>query len=93
MAEVVVGVFALQMLKVYPHLKFVVQDRPESINQGKDEVFPKSAPWALKDGRVTFVDHDFFQRNPVIGADVYWLRRILSSSSSSSRIDATSGSS
>lgn len=66
------------MLKAHPHLRFVVQDRPEVISQGKNEVFPTHAPWALKDDHVTFMDHDFFQPNPVVGADVYWLRRILS---------------
>ncbi|KAH9225206.1 hypothetical protein K456DRAFT_1755521 [Colletotrichum gloeosporioides 23] len=72
-----VGGFALQMLKAHPHLRFIVQDRPEVISQGKNEVFPIHAPWALKDDQVTFMDHDFFQPNPVVGADVYWLRRIL----------------
>jgi hypothetical protein len=32
---------------------------------------------ALREGRVTFVEHDFFKPNPVQDADVYWLRYIM----------------
>ncbi|TDZ37504.1 O-methyltransferase tpcA [Colletotrichum spinosum] len=71
------GGFALQMLKAHPHLRFVVQDRPEVIDQGKNEVFAKHAPWALENDQVSFVNHDFFQPNPAAGADIFWLRRIL----------------
>jgi len=45
--------------------------------QAKEEVWPKENPEALKCGRVSFMQHDFFEINPVKGADVYWLRYIL----------------
>ncbi|CAN9179538.1 unnamed protein product [Alternaria sp. RS040] len=72
-----VGGFPLQLLNVYPKLKFVVQDRPENVERGEHEVYPKEAPDAVSSGRVTFQAHDFFQPNPVKNADVYWLRGIL----------------
>ncbi|KAL0938169.1 o-methyltransferase [Colletotrichum truncatum] len=72
-----VGGFALQLLKVHPRLRFVVQDRPEVISQGRNEIFPQLAPWALENNQVSFVEHDFFKANPTVGADVYWLRRIF----------------
>ncbi|KAI4098278.1 MAG: hypothetical protein LQ339_006537 [Xanthoria mediterranea] len=71
-----VGGFVLQLLPVYPQLKFVVQDRVENVKQG-EEIFPREAPDAIPSGRVRFMAHDFFQENPVKGADVYWLRGIL----------------
>ncbi|KAI4225567.1 MAG: hypothetical protein L6R36_003818 [Xanthoria steineri] len=72
-----VGGFVLQLLPVYPQLKFVVQDRLENVQQGEEDIFPREAPDAIPSGRVRFMAHDFFQENPVKGADVYWLRGIL----------------
>jgi O-methyltransferase domain len=71
------GGFVLQLLQVYSKLRCIVQDRPEVIKQAKEEIWPQEAPAALKDGRVAFMEHDFFQPNPVKGADVYWLRGVL----------------
>lgn len=71
------GGFILQLLPVYPNLRYVVQDRPEVIKQAKEEIWPQEAPSAVKEGRVTFMEHDFFEPNPVKGADVYWLRGVL----------------
>ncbi|KAK2834889.1 hypothetical protein FQN49_006815 [Arthroderma sp. PD_2] len=72
-----VGGFVLQLLDLYPKLRFVVQDREENVRQGETEVFPREAPDALLSKRVEFMAHDFFQENPVKGAEVYWLRGIL----------------
>ncbi|KAL8996752.1 MAG: hypothetical protein Q9169_003823 [Polycauliona sp. 2 TL-2023] len=71
------GGFVLQLLPVYPQLKFVVQDRAENVEQGETVIFPREAPDAISSGRVTFMAHDFFEENPVEGAAVYWLRGIL----------------
>lgn len=56
----------------------IVQDRPENVKRGEEEIFPEKAPDALASGRVKFMAHDFFEPNPVKQADVYWLRAILS---------------
>ena len=71
------GGFTLQLSRLYPKLKFVVQDRGPVIEQGRSTVWPKENPAALADGRVEFMEHDFFEPQPVIGADVYWLRYIM----------------
>lgn len=55
----------------------MVQDRGPVLKQAQEEVWPKENPRALEDGRVRFVEHDFFERNPIEGADIYWLRAIL----------------
>jgi hypothetical protein len=55
----------------------VVQDRAPVLQQAEHRVWPKENPAALAAGRVKFMEHDFFRKNPVHGADVYWLRYIL----------------
>nr|POF15333.1 o-methyltransferase tpca [Quercus suber] len=71
------GGFDLQLSKLYPQLNFVVQDRGPTIQHGKSQVWPAENPDALSEGRVTFMEHDFFQKNPIEGAEIYWLRYIL----------------
>ena len=71
------GGFAMQLLSVHSHLNCVVQDRAEVIKQAEEEIWPQSASKLLHTGRVKFLAHDFFQPNPVQGADVYWMRAIL----------------
>ena len=71
---------------MYPKLKFIVQDRGPVLQQAKEIVWPKENPSALAEGRVTFVEHDFFQPNPVRDAEVYWLRYILYVASSFCRL-------
>ena len=67
----------MQLSSIYPKLKFVVQDREEFLDQGRNEVWAEGAPEALKSGRVEFIPHDFFLPNPVKNAEIYWLRYIL----------------
>ncbi|KAL2869086.1 O-methyltransferase tpcA [Aspergillus lucknowensis] len=72
-----VGGFCIQLSHLYPELNFVVQDRAPALKQAQSSVWPKENPKALAEGRVSFVTHDFFNDNPVKGADVYWLRYIM----------------
>lgn len=72
-----VGGFCLQLSHIYPQLRFVIQDRAPALEQAQKEIWPRENPNALKSGRVQFQPHDFFEPNPVQGADVYWLRYIL----------------
>lgn len=46
-------------------------------SKAKEEVWPVENAAALAEGRVEFMPHDFFQANPVKGAEVYLLRWIL----------------
>ncbi|AEO59636.1 hypothetical protein MYCTH_2066662 [Thermothelomyces thermophilus ATCC 42464] len=71
------GGFALQLSHIYPDLEFVIQDRGPVLEQGETELWPRENPAALRAGRVKFQQHDFFDENPVKGADVYWLRYII----------------
>lgn len=72
-----VGGFSMQLLRVYPHLNCVVEDRAEVVRQGEQEVWPQQAPDLLQSGKVKFLAHDFFKPNPIEGADVYFLRGVL----------------
>lgn len=72
-----VGGFDIQLSRLYPNLKFVIQDRAPVLKQGQEDVWPKENPKALAEGRVTFTPHDFFKPNPVKGADVYWMRYVM----------------
>ncbi|CEO58344.1 hypothetical protein PMG11_03074 [Penicillium brasilianum] len=55
----------------FPELNITVQDLPENAAEGAATLKPELA------SRVTFQAHDFFQPQPVIGADIYLLRMIL----------------
>ncbi|KAL9047473.1 MAG: hypothetical protein Q9206_006754, partial [Seirophora lacunosa] len=71
-----VGGFDMQ-LWLYPKLNFVIQDRGPVLQRAAQNTWPKEISAALTDGRVRFMEHDFFNPNPVHGAEVYWLRYIL----------------
>jgi hypothetical protein len=65
------GTFSIAIAKKYPDLQFIVQDQPAVVAEGTDKL-PKELQ-----GRVSFMAHDFFEEQPVHGADVYLLRWIL----------------
>lgn len=66
---------SLDLARLYPDLHFIVQDRPALIEQAK-MVWATEYPEALA-SRVSLTPHDFFQVNPVKGADAYLLRYIM----------------
>ena len=54
-----------------PTVKCIVEDWPDVVAQGQEGL-----PADLQ-GRVSFQAHDFFQEQPIKGADVYLLRIVL----------------
>jgi hypothetical protein len=66
----------MQLHSVYPELSFVVQDTPSVLQQAQS-VWEMKYPSAVSEGKVKIAGHDFFKKNPVVGADVYWLRHIV----------------
>ncbi|KUI69008.1 Demethylsterigmatocystin 6-O-methyltransferase [Cytospora mali] len=72
-----VGGFCLQLSHLYPDLNFVLQDRGPVLKQAATAIWPKENPSAIRQGRVRFAPHNFFDPNPEKGADIYWLRYIL----------------
>lgn len=65
------GTISIALVKQFPLLHCIVQDRSEVVAEGRAKCPPE-----LID-RLTFMEHDFFTTQPVKGADVYYLRWIL----------------
>ncbi|KZT25807.1 S-adenosyl-L-methionine-dependent methyltransferase [Neolentinus lepideus HHB14362 ss-1] len=71
-----VGTHSLMVARAHPHLHVVVQDLPATIKQAKD-YWGLHLPEAVSDGRVEFIESDFFKPNPVKGAAVYFCRQTI----------------
>lgn len=67
---------SLDLAKMYPNLKFIIQDRPQVLEKAA-YLWTKEYPESLESRRVTMMPHDFFEANPIKGADVYLFRHIL----------------
>ncbi|RYP31586.1 hypothetical protein DL767_005695 [Monosporascus sp. MG133] len=70
------GGFLLQLSRLYPNLRLVLQDRQAVIEKAKS-MWKRENPDAVNGGKVEFVPHDFFQSNPVKNADVYFVRNVI----------------
>ncbi|KAH8585512.1 putative O-methyltransferase [Bisporella sp. PMI_857] len=66
------GHVSVRIAEKMPGMSFVVQDEKLILEAGRDEGIPEE----VKE-RVEFMPHDFFQPQPVKGADVYLFRFIL----------------
>ncbi|KAL1689190.1 S-adenosyl-L-methionine-dependent methyltransferase [Schizophyllum commune] len=71
-----IGSMCLDSAKRFPKLKFIVQDLLPVV-QSAPPVWNKELPGAIESGRVQFMEHDFFNEQPVKGADIYHMRYIL----------------
>ncbi|KAG6909442.1 hypothetical protein DXG01_000427 [Tephrocybe rancida] len=71
-----IGSRSLAVAKEYPNISFVIQDTDFMI-QDAVKFWNAELPDALTTGRVKLQVHDFFQPQPVKGADVYFLRMIM----------------
>ncbi|KAH8090989.1 S-adenosyl-L-methionine-dependent methyltransferase [Cristinia sonorae] len=71
-----VGGMSMDLARIHPNLKFVIQDRPAVVEQGKT-IWQRDFPEAVEGGRVTLMAHDFFAEQPVKGAEVYHMRYII----------------
>ncbi|KAI9695582.1 MAG: hypothetical protein M1820_008507 [Bogoriella megaspora] len=65
------GQTSCAIAKEFPKLKFVVQDLPDVIAEGK-----ATCPPDLQD-RVAFQEHDFFEPQPIHDADIYMFKAII----------------
>ncbi|KAG6894587.1 hypothetical protein C0995_014002 [Termitomyces sp. Mi166 len=71
-----IGSQSMVLAKEFPNLSFVIQDL-ESVIDDASKFWNAELPQALTTGRVNLQVHDFFQPQPVKGADVYFLRMVL----------------
>ncbi|KAJ6626254.1 S-adenosyl-L-methionine-dependent methyltransferase [Mycena sp. CBHHK59/15] len=67
------GHATVNLLKAFPALKFVVQDLPEVIDQGKSFIQTEITDSALR-SRVEYASLDFFNETPVKDCDIYFVR-------------------
>lgn len=68
---------SLGLAKRFPQLRFVLQDLPSMICQA-GTVWSRELPEAIETGRTKLMNHDIFTPQPIKGAEVYWMRYILS---------------
>ncbi|TGO46651.1 hypothetical protein BOTNAR_0574g00050 [Botryotinia narcissicola] len=64
------GFLSVELAKNYPKLNFVVEDYKKNVEQGAAQLSSELT------NRVKFVPHNFFDPQPVTGAEVYVLRHI-----------------
>ena len=65
-----IGTVSIALATAFPKLHFVVQDRPDVIGNAVVED-------ADIKNRIKFMEHDFFQEQPIKHADVYFFRWVL----------------
>ncbi|KAI4115130.1 MAG: hypothetical protein LQ338_007900, partial [Usnochroma carphineum] len=65
------GALSMELSLEFPQLSCIVQDQAKVIENGEAQLPPSSK------GRVSFMEHDFFQDQPVKAAGVYILRWVL----------------
>lgn len=73
------GHFARDLVEMSPSFRVVVQDLPRMI-EGLAEEFPVGGGGGGEEGgrdNVMYQAHDFFDAQPVVGADVYFLRHVM----------------
>ncbi|RJE19621.1 o-methyltransferase [Aspergillus sclerotialis] len=68
------GNSSIALAQVFPNLRFTVQDLPGNVTEGAASLAHYESSIS---SRIEFRNHDFFQPQPVIGADVFLLRMIL----------------
>ncbi len=67
---------SMKLADTHPNLHIVLQDLPGSIEQAKNEIWPKLCPAAIEEGRVQFKAFDFLAESPVKGCDIYFVSAI-----------------
>lgn len=70
------GHFARDLGGMNPSFRIVVQDLPRVV-EGLEREFGSGGGDGGGGGNVTYQAHDFFHEQPVVGADVYFLRHVM----------------
>ena len=70
-----VGTVTLELAKVHPGLKLILQDMPSVLNYAENVYWPQEYPQALEEKRVEFKPLDFFTESPVPECDVYFVSK------------------
>ncbi|KAK7027234.1 hypothetical protein VNI00_015323 [Paramarasmius palmivorus] len=70
------GHVTMGLMRAHPHLKIVLQDQPQVIEQAK-VFWQQHHPDAVHTERIAYVPFDFFKDPAAPGCDVYYIRSIL----------------
>ncbi|KAB8237685.1 O-methyltransferase-domain-containing protein [Aspergillus alliaceus] len=70
-----IGHSCVTLAKAFPDLEFIVQDIPHVVEEGI-KVIRENNEASIAD-RIKFQEYDFFQKEPVQGAEVYLFRQIF----------------
>ncbi|KAM0545987.1 hypothetical protein ACHAPJ_011099 [Fusarium lateritium] len=65
---------SIALAKEFPQLSFIVEDLPSVVDSAKQQL---SSSTNELSGRIKFQPHNFFEPQPVVGADGYLFRMIL----------------
>ncbi|KAH9844670.1 Hydroxyindole O-methyltransferase [Teratosphaeria destructans] len=71
-----VGMASITLAEAFPDLNFIVQELPDGVRDGKEYIASVRKPESVT-SRIQYQAHDFFQEQPIKGAEVYLLRMIL----------------
>ncbi|EMD33481.1 hypothetical protein CERSUDRAFT_87325 [Gelatoporia subvermispora B] len=71
-----IGTSSLVLAKAFPKLRYVIQDRPAVVEEGKKHC-QSILPNAQREGVVQYEPHDFFQAQPQKDASVFLLKQIM----------------
>jgi hypothetical protein len=71
------GHFGRDLVALYPSFRVVVQDLPRVVEGLGAGSAGGGGGGGGGDDRVTYQAHDFFRQQPVVGADVYFLRHVM----------------
>ncbi|KAF8624706.1 hypothetical protein AX17_007037 [Amanita inopinata Kibby_2008] len=71
-----IGTSTLELARKFPDLRFVVQDLPEFIQDGK-RFWEEKMPKALHRGQVMLEEHDMFEPQTQENVSVFFLKQVL----------------
>ncbi|KAF5637636.1 bikaverin cluster-O-methyltransferase [Fusarium tjaetaba] len=70
-----IGHSCVKLAEAFPDLTFIIQDIPHVVEEGAKVIKENNEPSIAN--RIQFQEYDFFQKQPVVGADIYLLRQIF----------------
>ncbi|RYP27843.1 hypothetical protein DL767_007491 [Monosporascus sp. MG133] len=70
-----IGHSCVTLAKAFPNLEFIIQDIPHVVEEGIKVVRENNGVSIAE--RIKFQEYDFFEKEPVEGADVYLFRQIF----------------
>lgn len=71
------GQLCVQVANEFPDLNFIIQDLPEAVETAQKSFTADENIKSTVKSRIQFMSHDFFTPQPVVDAQIYFLRMII----------------